>query len=505
MDVDAPEARVGSNRIAEISRAVPELITAKAFFPRIWRTARQRLGMPGRYWKNLSLVSQFAIAASIVMVAGMIVLGSWVSSRIIATVVQNAAISTAFYMDSYIAPLIQNLTAGEDISDETRKALQRLGQELLHKHQVAVIKIWSVSGTVVFSTDEDVVGKSFPATIGFNHALSGKVHSEFDQLDEDENTDERKLKVPLVEIYSPIRRPGSDTIMAVAEFYLFADKLDYDIAEVRRETIGIVATVTLVLFLSLLGIVNRGSRMIGEQRAALQLRVDQLSDLLRQNEALHGDLFDARRRIVETNERVLRRIGADLHDGPAQLVGLALLRFHQLDPTAKGHTAAQKKEGFELIRKVLEDTLGDLRTISHGIAPPNIENLSLSRAIELAARIHEKRTGTEVECSIKPLPEPISGLMKTSLYRFVQEGLSNAFRHGGGQGQVVRATVTHRSLRVEVEDRGKGFAIGEDPNGGLGLAGLRDRIECLGGHFSVESVIGRGTRLAATFDLDVIG
>jgi len=101
-----------------------------------------------------------------------------------------------------------------------------------------------------------------------------------------------------------------------------------------------------------------------------------------------------------------------------------------------------------------------------------------------------------VECQPEGLP-PLDAASKTCLYRFVQEGLTNGWRHGGGQGQAVRLVADAGGLELSVLDRGPGFAEGgpgfaahgpaarpdADGDGGLGLAGLRDRVEALGGQF----------------------
>ncbi|TKB24966.1 MAG: sensor histidine kinase, partial [Mesorhizobium sp.] len=88
---------------------------------------------------------------------------------------------------------------------------------------------------------------------------------------------------------------------------------------------------------------------------------------------------------------------------------------------------------------------------------------------------------------------------KISIYRFVQEGLNNAFRHGKGKGQQVRATMKGGKLLVEVQDTGPGFNPARSE--GLGLAGLRERIESIGGQFETLSGPG-GTRLVITLSVE---
>lgn len=121
--------------------------------------------------------------------------------------------------------------------------------------------------------------------------------------------------------------------------------------------------------------------------------------------------------------------------------------------------------------------------------------MTLRQTLELAARNHERRTGTPVNLDLEELPPGDSTPLKTCVYRFAQEGLNNAFRHADAEGQTVRARCEGGMLTVEVSDRGPGFPPGRGREGSLGLAGLRDRVETQGGKLTIESAQGVGTRL----------
>jgi signal transduction histidine kinase len=209
-------------------------------------------------------------------------------------------------------------------------------------------------------------------------------------------------------------------------------------------------------------------------------------------------LADARRASIEAGERFLRRVGADLHDGPAQLIGLALLRLDTLRPLFGAKDA--ESEEFEKIRTVLQDCLQEIRRLSVGLAPLNLDGLPLRDVLELAVRQHEQRTGSTVSTTIGALPASTSSMHQVCIYRFVQEGLNNAYRHAAGIGQTVRVVSAGGELIVEVADKGPGFSPADGSRTDrLGLAGLRDRVESLGGKFSVETRLGSGTRLRASF------
>lgn len=456
-------------------------------------------------WRHMSLVAQFVTAASAVMAAGMLHLGAWVTGQIEAGVVRNSAVSTIFYVDSYIEPLVQGLARGKVIPEPAQAAMRSFLTDTHLGRQIVSIKLYTRSGEPAFSSSRAVVEDRVTLAAGRERAIKSEVFSELSFAVATAEGGQTR-RIPVLAIVAPVHKIASNEVIALTEIHLDAAELQEDVKAARLRTILAVGIVTASMLVILYGIVRRGSQTIDEQRVALEQRVDELSRLLAQNESLRRDLVDARARGVATNERVMRRIGADLHDGPAQLIGLTLLRFIDLDPENSGIKPADRKKGFSLLRGVLEDSLTEIRAISYGIAPPELDGVILEKAIELAARIHEKRTGTHVDCRIGNLGPEVPMLIKISLYRFVQEGLNNAFRHAGGLGQQLEAIREGEKLTVRVGDEGKGFQPDlKCASGGLGLAGLRDRVECLGGKFTIDSGVGRGTWLTATFDLNQNG
>jgi len=103
----------------------------------------------------------------------------------------------------------------------------------------------------------------------------------------------------------------------VSEFYEDAEALKRNLFKANLQSWLAVALVTLAMLGALSGIAFRGSRTIEHQRVSLEQRISELSRLLSQNELLRNRLQQTSRRTAEINERYLRRISADLHDGPA--------------------------------------------------------------------------------------------------------------------------------------------------------------------------------------------
>jgi signal transduction histidine kinase len=274
----------------------------------------------------------------------------------------------------------------------------------------------------------------------------------------------------------------------------------------------VLAGATLLIYLALAVFVQRSSNTIVRQQRALAGQVDRLTDLLRQNEALHERVRGAAARTTDLNERFLRRFSAELHDGPAQDISLALLRLDHVDarcsadglsPDARAETLAD----LTLIRTSLQRALGEVRSASSGLLLPQLGSLTVSQTVEHAVRGHLRRTGAPVETVLADLPAQAPLPTKIALYRLIQEALTNAWRHAGGQGQVVAVERDGDRLQVAVSDAGPGFdatTIG-DSEEHLGLVGMRERVESLGGTFRIETAPGRGTRVVALLPLQEPG
>jgi signal transduction histidine kinase len=434
-------------------------------------------------WHELSLVRQFALMACIVVGAGMIALGSFVSAEIENDVVHNAAMGMALYVSSFDEPhLYEELTNGSDLSAASLQTLDESFTDTELGRQIISVKIWRPDGTVVYATTRDIINTDFWSNPNLQKAVKDQVSAQFGVPGGEPEALVRNLQIPLLKIYAPIHGKKSDRVIAVAQFFTRADLLKADLDTARLRSWIAVAGVALLQIAALYGIVWRGNKTIESQRAVL---------------------VGARRASVETNERFLRRVGADLHDGPAQLISLALLRIDSLRPLLTPEHSRSKE--FEKIHGVLQDCLREIRHLSAGLAPPHLDSLPLQKVLELAVRQHEQRTGSIVDAVIEKLPPDMSALHKACLYRFVQQGLQNAYRHAAGVGQKIHAYCDDHVLTVEVADDGPGFSHSKNGGGDrLGLASMRDRIESLDGTLSLETGAGSGTTLRASFQVEDI-
>ena len=464
----------------------------------------QRLNQLVDRWKMQSLAVQFLQAGGLVSLAAMVIVGISVTSLIEASVTRNSAATTALYVDSVIAPLLPDMQKSKVLGDTVIHALdETLGQGALGT-RLLTFRLWSRDGTILYSKDKSQVGKRFEPSADLQAALTGKMVAEFDRIDDVESEAERMSGQPLLEIYNPVLQPWSGEVVAVSEFYEIAADFQHNLRQALVWSWLAVALVTLGFFLILSAIVFRGSRTISNQSRALKDRVGELSGLLAQNKSLRLRVQRASQRVTALNERFLRRVGADLHDGPAQLVALAALRLDSATLTDPAISAEEREREILAIKSILDDAMREIRTFCTGIVLPHIEAAELPEILALAARSHQQRTGSAVALSLSDTPTPLSPSEKICVYRFVQETLNNGFRHAGGAGQSVAQTSDDASIQIEVTDRGPGFNPAVVRPEGLGLAGLRERVESLGGRFGVKSS-ETGTKVWMALNTDEMG
>jgi signal transduction histidine kinase len=483
-----------------------------------------------RHWKQtwdtrLTWAQRFMLASLVILVLGMLGLGWWVYQEIQTSVVNQTADNVALYVSGIVAPNVQELVTGDSITPEHQALLSRTMNDTSLGQHITAVKVWDMQGRVVYATDMQDIGQSFPVDGDLQHALRGWVAAGITTLNKPENVNDRDRGQRRLETYSPVRRTGTSQVIGAVEFYQTVDGLDRDLATAQQRSWLIVGSAGLVMYLLLGGFVRFASETNRRQQAELSDQVVRLKELLAQNDELHERVRRAARRTTALNERFLRRISAELHDGPAQDLGLALLRLDHLEPHAQAarnapvaaHSApvaaatqsgptAESAPDFQVVQNSLQHALTEIRAISAGMGLPELKDRSPVDTVARAVRSHEQRTGTRVTVKLNNLPSHLSLPVKITVYRVMQEALSNAYRHAGGAGQEVRVDATAHQLTLTVADCGPGFDnvgnLASDEH--LGLVGMRERLESLGGSFRIESERGGGTRIIAQLPLDAL-
>lgn len=453
---------------------------------------------------RLSLTQQFLIGSLVVLTLGAAGIGVWVSRQIEDGVVQRSAATTALYVDSLIEPSLQSLATEPSISREDQEQLEWLFADTPLGREVLLFRVWDREGRIVFSTVPEQEGTEPPLDPGFLAALDGGVRAHVGSAEGDADLGSIGRDQNLLEIYSPVRGRGTDDVIGVAEFYYSLAALRGDISQAQRESWILLAGVTAMVYIVLAAFVSRASETIEDQRRELSRQVTTLQSLLDQNTDLHSRVRSAAGRTVALNERFLRRISADLHDGPAQEVSLAILRLDSLSTEQlRGDDPARIEAEIVAIQDLLQRALQELRTTSSGFLLPQMATLTIAGLVEHAARGYRRRTGKNVALAVSDLPEQAPLPTKIAMYRIIQEALTNVSRHAEGADVTLQVNRCDGWLRIEVADNGPGFDMSLVTISGdqLGLEGMRERTESLGGSLIVESTLGQGTRISAALPL----
>ena len=426
------------------------------------------------------------------MGVAMVVVGNWISGRIEDAVVQNSAASAALFMESFISPLSQELVDTDTLSPPARQALAEIFEGTALGERVVSYKIWMSGGRVVHASDPAIIGQVFDPSDDLRQAWTGDVASSFEDLNDLEDKAEAALGIPLLEVYSPIREAWTGEVIAVAEFYERADQLAADLRSARLNGWVVVGGTFLASGLLLFGIVQAGGRTIRQQRQSLTEQLQRTQKISHQNAELRQRVVAASSRATAQTERAIRRIGSDLHDGPAQYLSLASLRLDAAFSKTRGSPADAT-----LVRTSLDKALDELRIISRGLALPDLDGLDFGALIERAVHDHTRQTGLKIDLV---LPERLNAALnyaqKLCVFRFLQETLSNATRYSGSTSARLLCEMRPMPSRCRSRTRGAGLTPStapSRPDGGQGLFGLADRAESIGGELHIASTPGKGT------------
>jgi signal transduction histidine kinase len=210
------------------------------------------------------------------------------------------------------------------------------------------------------------------------------------------------------------------------------------------------------------------------------------------------------RGVIAAQEEERKRIARELHDSTSQSLTSLLVGLRNLEEASEIHTVRARIED---IRKVVNNTLDEVHALAWQLRPSVLDDLGLIAALRRYIEDYERRYSIQVDFVTRNLDERLPVALETSLYRMVQEGLTNIARHAHAQNASVLLEQRSKGIRVIIEDNGVGFdpeAKAYSPKS-LGLQGIRERIQLLGGKLTIESQPGQGTSLFIELPLNTTG
>jgi PAS domain S-box-containing protein len=229
-------------------------------------------------------------------------------------------------------------------------------------------------------------------------------------------------------------------------------------------------------------------------------------ELLAESLRLHAQLRHLTHQILLTQEEERRRISRQLHDEISQiLVGInvqldALAVASAIDPNALRRRIVRT-------RRQIGKSIDIVHHFARELRPSLLDDLGLIPALRSLVKELAGRKGLRIQFIAYAGVEALGSVHRTMLYRVTQEALTNVVRHAHARRATVRILRIPDAVRLEIHDDGKSFPVerilSAKLGGHLGLVGMRERVEMLGGRFTVESVPGKGTTVKAEIPFDL--
>jgi signal transduction histidine kinase len=211
---------------------------------------------------------------------------------------------------------------------------------------------------------------------------------------------------------------------------------------------------------------------------------------LEENIEAKTSLRELSAKLLRAQEEERRAISRELHDEAGQSFSAILLETENLLDTELGADLPR----LESIRNLAQRGLAEARNMALLLRPSMLDDFGLVPALNWQAKETAKRTGLRVQVSAAELPQDLPEEHKTCIYRVVQEALNNVVKHAQASAVQVRLQREDGQIDLTVQDDGTGFDA--ERVRGLGLLGMEERVNHLGGVFTIDSQPGRGTVLS---------
>jgi signal transduction histidine kinase len=202
---------------------------------------------------------------------------------------------------------------------------------------------------------------------------------------------------------------------------------------------------------------------------------------------------DALRRVIGAQELERRRLARELHDETGQALTSILLGLKGIEDARDGGDVRQATEE---LRELVVGTLQDVRRLAVELRPKALDDFGLVPALERLVENFGEQTGMNVQLEARLGPDRLPGEVETALYRITQEALTNVVKHARARKVSIVLTRRTGTATAVIEDDGQGIADADDTQG-LGLLGMRERLELINGKLSIESSEGAGTTIVA--------
>lgn len=204
--------------------------------------------------------------------------------------------------------------------------------------------------------------------------------------------------------------------------------------------------------------------------------------------------------VIQAQETERQRLARQMHDEPAQALSNFILQT-EIAMRLFDVDQSRAKEELASLKTAATSTFQKVRDFIFELRPMMLDDLGLGPTIQRYIQVYKDQSGMDIRLTQSGMEQRFESYLEVMIFRSVQEMLHNAVHHSQGSVVKVQLDVYENTARVTVEDNGRGFDTGMLAEKGMGIKLIRDRVEMLGGSFTLDSTKGQGTRL--TFQVPV--
>jgi PAS domain S-box-containing protein len=200
------------------------------------------------------------------------------------------------------------------------------------------------------------------------------------------------------------------------------------------------------------------------------------------------------RQLLVSTDHALQLVSYEIHDGLAQQLAAAMMWFASFDHLQK-MDAVRARAAFDTGVEMLRNAHRETRRLISGMRPPLLDEAGVIAAVEELVCESREQGGPKIELLSRVTFDRLEPALENTIYRIVQEGLTNARRHSRSDRVKVEIIQQQQGLRLEIRDWGVGFEMGQAGKEAFGLQGIRERVKAVGGRTVIQSAPGQGTSI----------
>lgn len=246
---------------------------------------------------------------------------------------------------------------------------------------------------------------------------------------------------------------------------------------------------------TLLQTIERAERLVNQLNVTINYFI---SDFDKVEEAIEKPQLnqDYSLRIIEAQEEERKRLSREIHDGPAQMMANVLLRSDLIERTYREKGPELAFREISSLKEMVRHALTEVRRIIYNLRPMALDDLGLVPTLrKYMETTQDYNPGTHLSFGSHGTERRLPPSYETSIFRLVQEAISNAIRHGKATDIDVKLEWVKERVNISVRDNGTGFDPKTVKNQSFGLIGMQERIELIKGEFIINSSLGEGTIL----------